>query len=70
MAFLILTEAEHILAAAKAEVLDMGAKMSVSVVDPQGRPDSHVQNRWRFLAHASHIPCQGGGRILFWPSQW
>ena len=36
MAILILTEAEHILAAAKAKVLDMGAKMSVSVVDPRG----------------------------------
>ena len=36
MASLTLTEAEHILAAAKAKVLEMGAKMSVSVVDPRG----------------------------------
>ena len=36
MAPLILAEAEQILAAAKAKVLDMGAKMSVSVVDPRG----------------------------------
>ncbi len=31
-----LVEAEHILAAAKATVMAMGAKMSVSVVDPRG----------------------------------
>ena len=36
MASLSLAEAERILAAAKAKVLDMGAKMSVSVVDPRG----------------------------------
>ena len=36
MAPLNLAEAEQILAAAKAKVLDMGAKMSVSVVDPRG----------------------------------
>ena len=36
MASLTLAEAEAILAAAKAKVLDMGAKMSVSVVDPRG----------------------------------
>ena len=36
LASLILAEAEQILAAAKAKVLDMGAKMSVSVVDPRG----------------------------------
>ena len=36
MAALTLAEAEQILAAAKAKVLSMGAKMSVSVVDPRG----------------------------------
>ena len=36
MASLTLAEAERILAAAKAKVLQMGAKMSVSVVDPRG----------------------------------
>jgi len=36
MASLTLAEAEHILAAAKAKVLEMGTKMSVSVVDPRG----------------------------------
>ena len=36
MASLTLAEAETILAAAKAKVLEMGAKMSVSVVDPRG----------------------------------
>ena len=39
MASLTLTEAEHILTAAKAKVLEMGAKMSVSVVDPRGSRD-------------------------------
>ena len=36
MAALNLAEAEQILAAAKAKVLEMGARMSVSVVDPRG----------------------------------
>jgi uncharacterized protein GlcG (DUF336 family) len=36
MAALNLAEAEQILAAAKAKVAAMGAKMSVSVVDPRG----------------------------------
>ena len=36
MASLSLAEAEQILAAAKAKVLEMGAKMSVSVVDDRG----------------------------------
>ena len=36
MAPLTLAEAEQILAASKAKVLEMGAKMSVSVVDPRG----------------------------------
>ncbi len=36
MASLTLAEAETILAAAKAKVMEMGAKMSVSVVDPRG----------------------------------
>lgn len=36
MATLTLAETERILAAAKAKVLEMGAKMSVSVVDPRG----------------------------------
>ena len=36
MASLTLAEAERILAAAKAKVVTMGAKMSVSVVDPRG----------------------------------
>ena len=36
MASLTLAEAEHILAAAKAKVIVLGAKMSVSVVDPRG----------------------------------
>jgi glc operon protein GlcG len=36
MASLTLAEAERILAAAKAKVLEMGVKMSVSVVDPRG----------------------------------
>ena len=36
MAALTLAEAEQILAAAKAKVQSMGAKMSVSVVDPRG----------------------------------
>jgi uncharacterized protein GlcG (DUF336 family) len=36
MASLTLAEAERILAAAKAKVMAMGAKMSVSVVDPRG----------------------------------
>ena len=36
MASLTLAEAEQILAAAKAKVLDMGVKLSVSVVDPRG----------------------------------
>ena len=36
MAALTLAEAERILAAAKAKVQDMGAKMSVSVVDTRG----------------------------------
>ena len=36
MASLTLAEGERILAAAKAKVLEMGAKMSVSVVDPRG----------------------------------
>ena len=36
MASLTLAESEQILAAAKAKVLEMGAKMSVSVVDPRG----------------------------------
>ena len=36
MASLILAEAEQILAAAKAKVMEMGARMSVSVVDPRG----------------------------------
>ena len=36
MATLNLAESEQILAAAKAKVLEMGAKMSVSVVDPRG----------------------------------
>ena len=36
MASLTLAEAETILAAAKAKVQQMGAKMSVSVVDPRG----------------------------------
>ena len=35
MASLTLAEAEQILAAAKAKVLEMGVKMSVSVVDPE-----------------------------------
>ena len=36
MASLTLTEAEQILAAAKAKVMAMGVKMSISVVDPRG----------------------------------
>ena len=36
MAALTLAEAEQILVAAKAKVQSMGAKMSVSVVDPRG----------------------------------
>jgi uncharacterized protein GlcG (DUF336 family) len=36
MASLTLAEAEQILVAAKAKVLEMGARMSVSVVDPRG----------------------------------
>jgi uncharacterized protein GlcG (DUF336 family) len=36
MPALTLAESEIILAAAKAKVLDMGAKMSISVVDPRG----------------------------------
>ena len=36
MASLTLAEAEQALAAAKAKVIEMGAKMSVSVVDPRG----------------------------------
>ena len=36
MASLTLAEAETILAAAKAKVIQMGAKMSVSVIDPRG----------------------------------
>ena len=36
MASLTLAEAEQILAAAKAKVLELGARMSVSVVDPRG----------------------------------
>lgn len=36
MASLTLAEAERILAAAKAKVKEMGARMSVSVVDPRG----------------------------------
>ena len=36
MASLTLAESEQILAAAKAKVFEMGAKMSVSVVDPRG----------------------------------
>jgi uncharacterized protein GlcG (DUF336 family) len=36
MASITLAEAEQILAAAKAKVMAMGAKMSVSVVDPRG----------------------------------
>jgi uncharacterized protein GlcG (DUF336 family) len=36
VASLTLAEAEQILAAAKSKVLEMGAKMSVSVVDPRG----------------------------------
>ena len=36
MASLTLAEAEQILAASKAKVMAMGAKMSVSVVDPRG----------------------------------
>ena len=36
MASLTLAEAERILAAARAKVIEMGAKMSVSVVDPRG----------------------------------
>ena len=36
MASLNMAESEQILAAAKAKVLEMGAKMSVSVVDPRG----------------------------------
>ena len=35
MASLTLAEAEQILVAAKAKVMAMGAKMSVSVVDPE-----------------------------------
>jgi len=36
MASLTLAEAEQILATATAKVLAMGAKMSISVVDPRG----------------------------------
>ena len=36
MASITLAESEQILAAAKAKVFEMGAKMSVSVVDPRG----------------------------------
>ena len=36
MASLTLAEAEQILAAAKAKVMEMGARMSVSVIDPRG----------------------------------
>ena len=36
MASLTLAEAEQILAAAKAKVMAMGVKMSISVVDPRG----------------------------------
>jgi len=36
MASLTLAEAEQMLLAAKAKVMEMGAKMSVSVVDPRG----------------------------------
>jgi len=36
MAGLTLAESETILAAAKAKVLEMGARMSISVVDPRG----------------------------------
>jgi uncharacterized protein GlcG (DUF336 family) len=36
MASLTLEEAERILVAAKAKVMEMGAKMSISVVDPRG----------------------------------
>ena len=36
MASLTMAESEQILAAAKAKVMEMGAKMSVSVVDPRG----------------------------------
>ena len=36
MATLTLAEAEQVLQAAKSKVLEMGAKMSVSVVDPRG----------------------------------
>ena len=36
MASLTLAEAEQMLAAAKAKILEMGVKMSMSVVDPRG----------------------------------
>ncbi len=36
MATLTLAEAEQVLQAAKSKVFEMGAKMSVSVVDPRG----------------------------------
>ena len=59
---LTLAEAEKILAASKAKVLEMGLRMSISVVDPQGRPHIYVPHRQRFLADSTHI--QGPRR---WP---
>ena len=57
MASLTLAEAEQILAAAKAKVLAMGVKMSISVVDPR-RFNHHVPDGWRLLAHPADLPRQ------------
>ncbi len=67
MASLSLAEAEQILAAAKAKVLEMGAKMSVSVVD--GRGDLITMCRvdgapWRtpFISRAKAVSSAAFGR--------
>ena len=69
MAALNLAEAEQILVAAKAKVQSMGAKMSVSVVDPRGDLIAMFRTDGASLADPSHFPGQGGRRLLFRASQ-
>ena len=70
MASLTLAEAEHILAAAKTKVLEMGTKMSVSVVDPRGDFNSPCSGRMGPPGAPHPSPAPRPSPPPLWPRQW
>ena len=59
MAGMTLEDAERMLQAAKNKALEMGVRLSISVVDDRGRPQVHGADGWSALAHSLCFPGQG-----------